>query len=72
LGRAEDVHAIMDAECDATSAYLDELTNERGGRRGTSAIPTATSSLVARHGPLLFLSFHSDRESVRVLETSTR
>jgi len=52
LGRAEDMHAIMDAERDATLAYLDELTKERGGRRGVAAVPTATSGLVyatARH-----------------------
>jgi conjugative relaxase-like TrwC/TraI family protein len=52
LGRAEDMHAIMDAERDATLAYLDELTKERGGRRGVAAVPTQTSGLVyatARH-----------------------
>jgi hypothetical protein len=42
LGRAEDMHAIMDAERDATLAYLDELTKERGGRRGVAAVPTET------------------------------
>jgi conjugative relaxase-like TrwC/TraI family protein len=49
LGRAEDMHAIMDAERDATLAYLDELTKERGGRRGVAAVPTATSGLVFAH-----------------------
>jgi conjugative relaxase-like TrwC/TraI family protein len=52
LARAEDMHAIMDAERDATLAYLDELTKERGGRRGVAAVPTETTGLVyatARH-----------------------
>ena len=31
LGRAEDMHAIMDAERDATLAYLDELTRSAAG-----------------------------------------
>ena len=34
IGRAEDMHRIMDAECDATLAYLDDLTRRLGGRRG--------------------------------------
>jgi conjugative relaxase-like TrwC/TraI family protein len=49
LGRAEDMHAIMDAERDATLAYLDELTKERGGRRGVAATPTETTGLVYSH-----------------------
>ena len=49
LGRAEDMHAIMDAERDATLAYLDDLTKERGGRRGVAAVPTATTGLVYAH-----------------------
>ena len=49
LGRVEDMHAIMDAERDATLAYLDELTRERGGRRGVAAVPTATTGLVYAH-----------------------
>ncbi len=49
LGRAEDMHAIMDAERDATLRYLDDLTKERGGRRGVAAIPTATTGLVYAH-----------------------
>ena len=48
LGRAEDMHAIMDAERDATLRYLDELTRERG-RRGVAAVPTATTGLVYAH-----------------------
>ena len=34
IGRAEDMHRIMDAERDATLAYLDDLTRRLGGRRG--------------------------------------
>ena len=49
LGRAEDMHAIMDAERDATLAYLDELTRQRGGRRGVAAVPTETSGMVFAH-----------------------
>src|SRR5581483_4589474 len=33
IGRAEDMHRIMDAERDATMAYLDTVTRARGGRR---------------------------------------
>ncbi|MDQ3575923.1 MAG: relaxase domain-containing protein, partial [Actinomycetota bacterium] len=52
LGRGEDMHQIMDAERDATLAYLEELTKDRGGRRGRAAVPTPTTGLVyatARH-----------------------
>ncbi len=52
LGRMDDMHAIMDAERDATLSYLDRLTQERGGRRGVAAVPTVTTGLVyaqARH-----------------------
>ncbi len=49
LGRMDDMHAIMDAERDATLGYLDQLTQERGGRRGVAAVPTATSGLVYVH-----------------------
>ena len=49
LGRAEDMHAIMDAERDATLSYLDQLTRERGGRRGVAAVPTPTTGLVYAH-----------------------
>ena len=31
IGRAEDMHLIMDAERDATLAYLDDLTRRMGG-----------------------------------------
>ncbi len=49
MGRAEDMHRIMDAERDATMGYLDQVTRERGGRRGVAAVPTATSGLVYAH-----------------------
>ncbi len=49
LGRVEDMHAIMDAERDATLAYLDQLTREQGGRRGVAAVPTPTAGLVYAH-----------------------
>ncbi len=52
IGRAEDMHAIMDAERDATLAYLESVTKSGGGRRGRAAAPTATSGLtyaVTRH-----------------------
>ena len=49
LGTPEDMHAIMDAERDATHSYLDDLTKERGGRRGRGAVPTETSGLVYAH-----------------------
>jgi conjugative relaxase-like TrwC/TraI family protein len=49
MGRAGDMHRIMDAERDATMAYLDELTQAVGGRRGKTAVPTATSGLVYAH-----------------------
>ncbi len=34
IGRAEDMHKIVDAERDATMAYLDEVVQDEGGRRG--------------------------------------
>jgi len=46
IGRAEDMHQIMDAECDATLAYFESVTRTGGGRRGRAAVPTATSGLV--------------------------
>src|SRR5436305_267196 len=52
IGRAEDMHAIMDAERDATLAYLDDLTRRLGGRRGEAAVRTPTEGLIyvtARH-----------------------
>jgi conjugative relaxase-like TrwC/TraI family protein len=52
IGRAEDMHRILDAERDGTLAYLEQLTQQRGGRRGRAATPTPTSGLlyaVTRH-----------------------
>jgi conjugative relaxase-like TrwC/TraI family protein len=49
IGRAEHTHQIMDAERDATLAYLDEVTRGAGGRRGRRAAPTATGGLIHAH-----------------------
>src|ERR687885_950920 len=46
IGRAEDMHAIMDAERDATLAYLDQLTYAVGGRRGRGMERTATGGMI--------------------------
>jgi hypothetical protein len=46
MGRAEDMHRIMDAERDATMAYLDGVTRQMGGRRGEAAIATPTGGLI--------------------------
>ncbi|HJV09562.1 MAG TPA: MobF family relaxase, partial [Acidimicrobiales bacterium] len=52
MGRAEHMHRILDAERDATMAYLDDLVRERGGRRGAASVATPTGGLawaVTRH-----------------------
>jgi hypothetical protein len=49
IGRAEDMHRIMDAERDATLSYLEAVTQTRGGRRGRQRTATATSGLVYAH-----------------------
>jgi hypothetical protein len=49
IGRAEDMHQIMDAERDATLGYLDRVTALMGGRRGRAATATATGGLVYGH-----------------------
>jgi len=52
IGRAEDMHRILDAERDATLAYLDDLVRQRGGRRGSASVSTPTAGLtyaVTRH-----------------------
>jgi conjugative relaxase-like TrwC/TraI family protein len=46
IGRAEDMHRIMDAERDATLAYLDHLTSNRGGRRGRGGQRTPTEGMI--------------------------
>jgi conjugative relaxase-like TrwC/TraI family protein len=45
IGRVEDMHAILDAERDATLTYLDEVVRESGGRRGRDRVPTPTHGL---------------------------
>ena len=45
-GRAEDMHAILDAETDATLAYLDAWMTARGGRRGRCQTRTPTGGLL--------------------------
>ena len=52
IGRAEDMHRILDAERVATMAYFDDLVRERGGRRGSASVATPTAGLtyaVTRH-----------------------
>jgi conjugative relaxase-like TrwC/TraI family protein len=49
IGRAEHMHQIMDAERDATLAYLDRVTRQVGGRRGREATATATGGLIYSH-----------------------
>jgi conjugative relaxase-like TrwC/TraI family protein len=46
IGRAEDMHEIVDAERDATLEYLDHLVSERGGRRGRAQTRVATGGLI--------------------------
>lgn len=45
IGRAEDMHAICDAERDATMAYLDAMVRQSGGRRGEQQVRTKTAGL---------------------------
>jgi conjugative relaxase-like TrwC/TraI family protein len=45
LGRADDMHAIVDAERDATLAYLDAVVRKLGGRRGDPVRFTPTGGL---------------------------
>jgi conjugative relaxase-like TrwC/TraI family protein len=49
IGRAEQMHLIMDAERDATLDYLDRVTRNVDGRRGRTATATATGGLVYAH-----------------------
>jgi conjugative relaxase-like TrwC/TraI family protein len=49
IGRAEDMHSIMDAERDATLSYLDKVTKTVGGRRGRASIPTSTGGVIYAH-----------------------
>lgn len=49
IGRAEDMHAILDAEREATLRYLDEMVRAMGGRRGRARTMTATDGLIYAH-----------------------
>ncbi len=46
IGRAEDMHAILDAETDSTLAYLDTWMAVRGGRRGRGQARGPTHGLI--------------------------
>ncbi|HET6835354.1 MAG TPA: MobF family relaxase [Acidimicrobiales bacterium] len=46
LGRADDMHAILDAETAGTMDYLDAWMQARGGRRGRATVTTPTTGLV--------------------------
>ena len=46
VGRADDMHAILDTETEATLAYLDAWMIARGGRRGRSQTRVPTNGLV--------------------------
>ncbi|MGH9266980.1 MAG: MobF family relaxase, partial [Acidimicrobiales bacterium] len=46
VGRADDMHAILDAESDATLAFLDAWCRSAGGRRGRGQRRTATDGVV--------------------------
>jgi conjugative relaxase-like TrwC/TraI family protein len=53
VGRADDMHAILDAQTAATMGYLEGWAQARGGRRGRATVATPTSGLVyavTRHG----------------------
>ena len=52
IGRAEEMHSILDAETAATLEYLNRVTREQGGRRGRAQVRTPTGGLtwaVSRH-----------------------
>jgi conjugative relaxase-like TrwC/TraI family protein len=46
LGAVDDMHAIVDAETDATVAFLDTWFRRQGGRRGRAQTRTHTSGLL--------------------------
>jgi conjugative relaxase-like TrwC/TraI family protein len=53
VGRADDMHVILDAQTAGTMAYLEAWAQSRGGRRGRATVATPTSGLVyavTRHG----------------------
>jgi conjugative relaxase-like TrwC/TraI family protein len=45
IGRADDMHQILDTETDATMAFLDAWVQRQGGRRGRLQVRTPTSGL---------------------------
>ncbi len=45
VGRADDMHRILDAETQATMAFLDAWTRRQGGRRGRLQVRTPTAGL---------------------------
>src|SRR5262249_32399930 len=45
----EHMHAILDAERDATLTYLDDYVRKAGGRRGRAGTVTPTSGLIWAH-----------------------
>jgi conjugative relaxase-like TrwC/TraI family protein len=49
IGRAEHMHLMMDAERNATLAYLDRVTRQMGGRRGRVQVVCETGGLVYAH-----------------------
>ncbi|MGI8756298.1 MAG: MobF family relaxase [Acidimicrobiales bacterium] len=46
MGARDDMHAIVDAETDATLAFLDEWFRRQGGRRSRAGTRTATAGLL--------------------------
>lgn len=46
IGSIEDMHAILDAETDATMGFLDDWFRRQGGRRGRAQFRTASSGLL--------------------------
>jgi len=46
LGRADDMHAILDAETDATLDFLERWFAHQGGRRGRAQVRTRTGGLL--------------------------
>lgn len=46
IGRADDMHALLDAETNATLAFIEEWFERQGGRRGKHHHRTATGGLL--------------------------
>ena len=55
IGRAEDMHAVMDAERDATLAYLDDVTRrsaaDAAGQRGGGDVGPGVRAYPPCHVP---------------------